>query len=158
MDFKQYVISLRIIHLALIMGVCFICLALFFVNRGQEAIDAALPFNENFLFILAFIPWFGSRFAYRSGIAKIPSIPDLGQKLLHYRKTLIFSLAISEGITMLSVILYFFIAPSSILLFVIATGMISMLLLRPSEARIINELQLYPEEEKKLQDVIIPAR
>jgi len=59
---------------------------------------------------------------------------------------------------MLAVILYFFILPSSILLFVIATGVITMFLFRPSEARIIDELQLYPGEEKKLKDVLIPRR
>lgn len=158
MDFKQYVLSIKIIHLALIMGVCFICLVLFFVNSGQDMVENTLPFNENFLFILAAIPWFGSRLVYRLGIAKIPSIQDLTHKLMHYRKTLILSLAIAEGITMLSVVLYFFIFPSSVLLFVIATGVVSMLLLSPSEARIIDALQLYPEEEKKLKDVIVPGR
>lgn len=156
MDFKQFILSLTIIHLALIMGICLVCLVLFFVTQGQETMDSGLPFNDNFLIILAAIPWFGSRLIYRSGITKSLDIQDLTNKLMQYRKTLILSLAISEGITMLSIILYFFVVPSSMLLFVIATGVISMFLLRPSEARIVAELQLSAKEEKELKGLVIP--
>jgi hypothetical protein len=152
MDFKQFVNGNKILHLALVMGVGFTTLILYFVNRDtlSNPSENLLPFNENFLIILAAIPWIGSRFSYRLGITKAATKNSVTDKLMSYRTTLIRSCAIAEGPTMLFIILYFFFVPATTLLFAIGFGVISLLAMRPSEDRIIRELQLSNEEKKEL--------
>lgn len=155
MDFKQFVNSIKIIHLALIMGVCFITLALYFINRENLANpnENPLPFNENFLIILAAIPWIGSRLSYRLGIAKAAAANSVMDKLMGYRTVFIRSCAIAEGPTMFFIILYFFFIPATTLLFAIGFGVISLLAMRPTEDRIIRELQMTNSEKKELKEL-----
>ena len=69
------------------MGVCFITLALYFVNKDNlsNPSENPLPFNENFLIILAAIPWIGSRFSYRLGIAKAAAENSVTDKLIQQK-------------------------------------------------------------------------
>lgn len=154
MDFKQFVNGNKILHLALIMGVCFITLALYLVNKDtlSDPSENPFPFSENFLIIFAAIPWIGSRLSYRLGIAKAAAKNSLTDKLMNYRTTLIRSCIIAEGPTMLFIILYFFVMPATTLLFAIGFGVISLLAMRPTEDRIIRELQLTANEKKEIEN------
>lgn len=154
MDFKQFVNSNKIIHLALVMGVCFITIALYFVNKDtlNDPSENSLPFNENFLIMLAAIPWIGSRLSYRLGIAKAAAENSVMDKLMSYRVAFIRSCAIAEGPTLLFIILYFFFVPATTLLFAIGFGVISLLALRPSEDRIVRELQMTTQEKKEIKN------
>jgi hypothetical protein len=157
MDFKQFVNGNRILHLALIMGVCVITLILYFMNKDtlNNPSENPLPFNENFLIILAAIPWIGSRLSYRLGITKAIAENSLSGKLMSYRTTLIRSCAIAEGPTLLFIVLYFSFTPATTLLFAIGFGVISLLAMRPSGDRIIRELQLTADEKKEIDGLEI---
>lgn len=136
------------------MGVCFITLTLYIVNKDTLAnpSESPLPFNENFLIILAAIPWIGSRLSYRLGIAKAATENTVTDKLMSYRMTLIRSCAIAEGPTLVFIIMYFFFVPATTLLFAIGFGVISLLAMRPSENRIIRELQMTAQEKKEIKN------
>lgn len=152
MDFKQFVNNSKILHLGLIMSICFVTLILYFINRESlgDLNENALPFNENFLIILAAIPWIGSRLSYRLGIAKAATENNVKDKLMSYKTTLIRSCAIAEGSTMLFIVLYFFLVPATTLLFAIGFGVISLLAMRPSADRIIRELQMTAQEKLEI--------
>ncbi len=149
MSFSQFVRSTRMIHLAIIMGACMMFIVFYFVIGIKEN-NGQLPFPETIFVALALIPWFGSRIIYRSQIRKAINETDTWSKLAVYRTGLIMALAVSEGITLMCIVIYFFLFPATTLLFVIGVGMVSMFSLMPSERKIMTELNLNGKDVKNL--------
>ncbi len=154
MDFDSFVRSNKIINLALVMGICFMSMVLFFVLDPKNA-QQDLPFNSAYLVALAIFPWFGSRFIYRAGVMKAAKNNNLKDKLLGYRASFIIACAIAEGFALLGLMSYFYFTRDSSLLFVAGVAVVSLLLLHPTKDRIISELGLSREEQKELNRIQI---
>ncbi len=147
---NKFSASLTLIHSALMMGVCIMGIILYFYMRPEEGTEVNLPFNEMLFLILGIIPWMGSRFLYRSGIAKAAQETDIMKKLSQFQSTFIISNAIGEGMALVSMVLYFAVFPVSALLVVTLISLVSMLLLRPSPNRIKKELELDEADLQRL--------
>lgn len=147
MDFNNSFRSIQVIHYAIMMSTCMIFFILYFVVGPNPNLSSS-PINENIFLIFAILPWIGSRFVYRNGINKALSENSITKKLEVYKSSLIIAIAIAEFISILAIISYFFIFPSTNLLFVIGIGIISIFLLSPKRKKVLSELNIKEKEIK----------
>jgi len=148
---KQFLISLRIIHFALIVGqLIFAGIVIYLVDNGSS--PNLKEYNNVFLIIAIFFT-FGAIFAgntiYKSKLKAILPGEKVIEKLQIYRVTLIIKYGILEGAAMFSIVAYFLIAN---FLFLIFLGVIiaAFLFSTPSVDKIVLDLKLSANEKDEI--------
>ncbi len=139
----DYFKSLRIIHLALVVGIVFFTILSIFVQmNGLESLD-----NDSRLILLFVVPFISlagiitSILLFKKRIANITSQLDLKAKMDLYRSALIIRLALIEMPAFLTVVAYM-LTGDYIFIGVVVVLIIVFLLYTPTRTKFTKELEL----------------
>ncbi len=157
MDFKNYLKSLQIVHLAMMAGIIAFAMVAFYLNLGEGFGKAFL--DEVPLFLLIVLVFtsgsiVASFIIERSRKENILTEKDLSKKLALYRSLLVITLALHEGSAFLSIVMYlltgnlFFLGFTFALLFLMLTRF-------PTESRIVRQLSLDRQQQQQLSEIEI---
>ncbi|MBN2174651.1 MAG: hypothetical protein JW731_10990 [Bacteroidales bacterium] len=154
MTSREYFKGINIVYMALLAGqVFFILIALFLFYYGRFNVGAA----ELSEFLIYIVPVFviagilASNFLYRKRISVIKQKKELAEKLNDYRSILIIRLALLEGPSFFAIVCYLltaqliYLAFSALIIFIFLT-------VRPTRIRVITDLELNMDEQKRIND------
>lgn len=143
--------GLKILFIALLAGQVLVCGMVYFVAQPAGNPDFAASDLVKYAPILVLLLDAAGFFLGKNRTAAAAQIADAPQKFAAYRAAQVFKYGLTEGATMVAVILYF------------ASGDLKMLALAlvnigvfatyfPAKAKIINDLQLSSQEQALLDD------
>ncbi|HRQ29753.1 MAG TPA: hypothetical protein PLU49_06730 [Saprospiraceae bacterium] len=149
----QYFRALTTMYLALLAGqivlfVIFLYLNLTDHSRQPDPIGGILKYLVAILVINGFVV---GQLIYKKRLIKLKSLDDLAAKLEGYRGAMIMRLALLEGPSLLTLVLYFLTAD---LFFIMMAGFIIFIFLFfiPSRDKISRELELSSAEKMKIEN------
>jgi hypothetical protein len=149
---KQLFKSLQIIHLALLGGQLMFAIVAFIVSQDQATAQADKSFEMIMLLAVPMVAMGGvtaSLFLTRAKLKALPSKPDLMAKLTEYQYLTILRLALLEGPSLFALVAMLLTANPLFLLF--AAGlMVYFATLRPSLARLTQDLKLSAQDLREL--------
>ena len=149
-DPKNFVKLMIIIHLALFMGQTLFAAVVLFISK-----DPALnlkPGNDVLFYIVPFMLLagiFGGSFVYKQQMAKLGEKTSLTEKLQVYQKALIIRYALSEGVSMLSIVCMLL---TGNVYYLILTGIniLYFIVIRPTKFKIFDDLNLGYEDQAEM--------
>ena len=143
----EYFKSIKIVHIALVVGVVFFALISVFLQIngfgtvGHE-IDKVLLIVVP---IFALIGIFASNFVFKKKLNEIQKKSNLKEKMEEYRSALIIKLALIEGPSFFAVV-SFLLTGNYIYLGLTVILIIVFLIYTPNKTKLINELELTKKE------------
>lgn len=142
-----YFKSLKIVHIALVIGVVFFALISILLQiKGFGTVDQEI--NNGLLLIVSIFTVFGilgSNLIFKKKLSGIREKSSLKEKMEEYRSALIFKLALIEGPTFFSVIAYL-LTGNYIFLGMVLILIIVFLIYTPKQSKFINDLELTKSE------------
>jgi len=138
------------IHLAMVMGQILFAAVVLLISKNATL--NLKPGNDPLFYVAPFMLVFGiftGSFLFKQQVAKLSDKPSLKEKLQAYQKALIVRYALSEGVSMLSIVgmiltgnvYYLIIAGVNILYFII---------IRPTKFKLQDDLNLAYEEQAEM--------
>ena len=150
---KQFFLTIRIIHFALIVGqLIFAGIFIFLVNNSYSPVIA--EFDDVFLILTLLITFgalFGANAFYKSKLNAVLPEKTVIEKLQDYRVALIVKYGILEGAGFFSLVAYFITANHLLLIFP-AVIIVAFLLNKPSTNSFIVDFDLSAAEKSEIQD------
>lgn len=150
---KQFLTVMRVIHLALILGVVMFGIVSILINKEYFVVRKYTSDEAPFYIIavvLAASGWYGGKWFFNQRIKLIERQLPLYQKLLKYQEAIIIQMALLEGPALFSVVISI-ILNNSLSLFLVLFLVLFMVTLKPSVERITEILQLDYEDKKRLE-------
>jgi uncharacterized membrane protein len=151
---REYFRTMMIIFIALVTGqVMFGLVALFLQQIGElspELQDMKMLF---LIMVCGFVAggYLGSRFLFRNSMKTAKEKTSLAEMMAHYRSALIVRYALLEGPSMFAVIA-FLITGDYIFLGVAGFIIVIFITMPPTKSNAIRDLELNPDEERKIND------
>jgi divalent metal cation (Fe/Co/Zn/Cd) transporter len=142
-----YFKSIKIVHLALVIGVVFFALVSVFLQINGFGTLGELINNGLLLIIplLALIGIFGSNFIFKKRLRKIVDKTNLNEKMEDYRSALILKFALIEGPSFFAIVAYL-LTGNYIFLGTAVVLIIVFLIYTPSRTKFISDLELTKDE------------
>lgn len=149
-----YFKSMQIVYYALFAGPLFMGIILFFLYQTGSLAATAQDLRDIFIYIVPLFAVGGlvsSNLMFRSLLTKIKSRQTLKEKMTEYRSALVVRYALLEGSSFFSIVAYLL---TGDILFLGIAGLIILyfLLLKPTIARAVKDLELNPDDEHSLND------
>ncbi|MDX2302421.1 MAG: hypothetical protein NW226_06450 [Microscillaceae bacterium] len=156
MNSKQYLTSLTIIHLGLLMGQVIFGVIAFFLNSQEDFSTEGdnSDLRNIFIYLVPFLILSGVSagfFMMRSRLSMIQQKNSLAEKLQEYRTVLIMKYALMEGPALVALVAYLLTA-DLMFLGLAALVIVFFVLERPSKDKIIMDLALNSEGRSALQN------
>ncbi|HRH56882.1 MAG TPA: hypothetical protein PLS10_04455 [Chitinophagales bacterium] len=149
--------TIKLLHIALCLGVVIIMGIIHYLVKQQPPVDHAL---DNVVFeiagiAIAFICMLASRFLFLTRASVAVNVPSLSEKINIYRGALIIQLALLEGPAIINTIFYF--VTGNDLHFFIALGLLLfMVWSRPTRLMAANLLFNSMEDRQQIYDDNLP--
>lgn len=142
-----YFKSIKIVHLALVIGVVFFALVSVFLQINGFGTLGELINNGLLLIIplLALIGIFGSNFIFKKRLRKIVDKTNPNEKMEDYRSALILKFALIEGPSFFAIVAYL-LTGNYIFLGTAVVLIIVFLIYTPSRTKFISDLELTKDE------------
>jgi len=139
--------TITLVHLALLMGQVLFGLAAFFITN--KTVINLTPGSDVFFYIVPIMIVFGiftGSFLFKQQVAKLSDKTLLTEKLTGYQTALIIRFALSNGTSMLGIVVYMQIGN---LFYLIVTGVniLYFIWIRPTKDKIKDDLNLTYEDE-----------
>ncbi|NUN99183.1 MAG: hypothetical protein HUU01_01070 [Saprospiraceae bacterium] len=148
--FKQ----LNVLFYALTAGQLLFCaVALFLRSQGAEAFNEASQFDNTLTMVTPFLAlgaFTAAWFVHKIRTAQGGQQKELGEKMQHYRLTVLLRSAMIEGGNIILLIVYL-LSGRPIHLAWFAAGVLLFLYFRPSRDNFVRDYQLSLEEESQLR-------
>lgn len=149
---KQYFTSLKIIHIAMLMGQMMMLLMFYFIVQSNGEGISPNEEGDNFAFILKAIASFLvvscvllSQLIPKTQLKTIRKMASLKQKLKDYRALQIVKYALLEGAAMATLVFYFITGELFFLMLVLPLVLV-FFFERPSQFKTISDLELKKDD------------
>ncbi|MBU2996155.1 hypothetical protein KO500_06905 [Cellulophaga baltica] len=150
MDKRKLIPTLKIIHIALVLGLVILGAISYFYGVGFVTNFEVT--GDIFIYlvpIFAILGYFGSIYLFRKTVTAINKNDSLNKKLIQYQKALIVKFACIEAPAILALLI--FMRNGYVLYFNIAVCLVIYLAIQtPTRDKLVKNLQLKPKEQKKL--------
>lgn len=155
MNFKEYLNSLMILHVALLAGQVFFIAIIYFLFNANEppltGVEATGQMEVYIIGLLTIACVLASSHLFGRRIRALKEENSLSAKLSGYRAASILRYALLEGPSLIA-IMFYLIANNLILLIFSAMIVILFIVYRPTKERLVADLELSPSEQAKLDD------
>ncbi len=143
--------NIQILFYSLLLGQLFLAVAAYFLNMGKDTSDAPMA-NADFAFAVPALLLAGFFAAYlldKKRAASAPTKAELGQKMEHYKTSVIIRSALMEAPNLLSAIAYL-LTREPIYLIYFALGIGAFLMFRPTLGQL---QQRYMIKAREMEEV-----
>ncbi|MCF8297420.1 MAG: hypothetical protein K9J13_07765 [Saprospiraceae bacterium] len=147
-----YFKSLKIIHIALVIGISFFGIFAFIIhyNKLMEVDSPELSSMFGFIVPIFFVGGIAASFIlFKRKINSIKFKPKFSDKMFEYRSALILRYALLEGPAFFSLVIYLLLGEWIFLVYA-AIIIIIFLTIKPTFEKAVIDLELSPEEQEKL--------
>jgi hypothetical protein len=149
---RHYFRGLSILFWSIFAASIVVLFLVFFFHRQNISCDPGIAQVILIIFpLLAFSALLGSVLYFRIKMNSVAEKKKLSEKLLEYRSVLVLRWGIVGMASYLSIFAYM-VTQSTIILAIIAFILIFFLLQKPSPLKAITDMQLGPEDQKKIND------
>ena len=154
MTSKEFIRSLVIIHIAMIMGLIFFAVVAVYLHMSGSFTTNTAELRDIFLIIVplfAFGAFMGSRFIFSMKLNQAKEKSDLTDKINEYRSILIIRFALLEGAALFSLVIYL-LTGDYIFLIIAGLMVVYFSLLKPTTDKLIFDLELGHDDKAKIMN------
>ena len=154
MQIKQYLNTLTIIHLALLMGQLMFAVVNYVLISSGSYVSEGEDLRGLFMFVVPLLAISGviaAKFIPRMQLPAIQAKESLGAKLMDYRTLCIMKYAFMEGAALVALVAYL-LTTEIFFMGVAGVMMVVFFLEKPSKHKIVMDLALSPDEKNILDN------